>query len=182
MFARFSRSVMAAAVLLVAKTAMSDPVDVQPSTVTIVYGRVFSGNIFSLQADDSNSIVISRTLVPNLTVEPIVFRVETSLPATPVSLSFHVLSRQGSAGQYQQYLNLYDWTKGLFEPLTNVTTWLSREWSDVECLAVGSADRFTRPLDNRVWALVRVKPLGLVPTLNWKIEYEKAWFSMTTGP
>lgn len=182
MLAPFSRCVFAASVLLLTKTVFADSVDIQPSTVTVVYGRVSLGNVGSLSAVDGNCLTVSKFVVPAIPVDPVTFRIETSLPAIPASLVFHLLGHQSNLGQYQQTLNLFDWTKGVFEPQTNVTAMLSKDDTELTCQPIGSVTNYVRQVDNRVWALVRVRTLGLVPTPTWKISYDRAWFETNSGP
>lgn len=168
--------------LLVAKSAWPTLVDIVPTTVTIVYGRCAAGDVTSLALADGVGLKVCKFVVPILPVDPVTFRVEANLPGPVSGLKFHVVSKATHFGQYTQSLNLFDWSKSLFDPMTNVTTPLTRSDTEVVCTALGDVSRYVRPNDFRVWALVRARALGFTPVANWQVEFDRAWFEIDAVP
>lgn len=155
---------------------------VAPDRVTPVYGRVTAGSVAQLRLEDGACLRVSRYTVPNLPVDPVTFRVEATLPSLPAAMSLRLVSRSAQMGAFTQSLNLYDWTKSVFEPMTNVTTPLLTGFAVSVCPTVGAVDRYVRPGDNRVWALVRVRPVGPTFVQVWSAEFDAASFDIEIGP
>ena len=180
MIVRFAQLSAFAAALLVAGSSSAAPMEVAPSTVTVVYGKVLSGTAHSLAFDDGETLNICKFFVPNVPVDPVTFRVETNLPMDASSLAFHITGRAVNFGTYTQSLNLFDWNRGVFDPSTNVTSPLTRAASEMVCFNQGDVSKYVRSTDRRVWALVRVRATGFTPVNNWQAEYERAWFEFET--
>lgn len=166
---------------MMARTAAPAPVQVSPTTVTVVYGRVVAGDVNGISTVDGITLKLSKFVVPVVPVDPVTFRVESNLPAVPTSLAFHLIGRAVHFGTYTQSLNLYDWNRNLFDPLTNVTSPLLPTDGEMVCQHIGDVSKFYRVSDLRVWALVRVRAIGFTPVNNWQVEYDRAWFEMDTG-
>lgn len=90
--------------------------NVAPNVATIRFGRVDSGNVASLLADDNDALRVCRFIVPNTTVPPIQAEIEaTSSNLTSLlSLSLRVKSRMVHAGAFRQTLEHFDYVQGQF--------------------------------------------------------------------
>jgi hypothetical protein len=157
-------------------------VNVPPNAVTLLFGKVEAGNVASLAAPDSDVLRMTWFSVPNNSVDPVNFRVEGKLPFRPVGMTFNLTSRAVHAGMFRQSLNLYDWTKNLFDPLSNVNGPMHMNFTDMQCPAQGDVGRYVRASDNKVMALVRARPVGPVAVLQWEVEYDAASFTIVSGP
>ena len=157
-------------------------VQVTPDVLTVIYGQVVSGDMSAFIEADGLALRMSRFTVPNVPVDPVTFRLEAKLPFKPVGLKFVLLARSITPGPISQSINLYDWTRNLFDPLTNVTGPLPKTFVQMECNAQGDVSRYVRPGDNKVMALVRARPTGPVAVLLWQVEYDLANFQAVSGP
>lgn len=152
------------------------------NAVTVVYGRAVSGSVRELTDLDGAFYRFSRFTLPNVPVDPITLRFEARLPSVPTQLSFHIFGRNVAFGSYSQSLNLFDWTKNVFDPFTNVTGPLSQAGVGMVCTTFASPSNYMRTTDNKAMALVRVRVSGPTPVLYWEVEYDQAWFEVQTGP
>jgi len=158
-------------------------VAVSPNAVTVLFGRSEAGDVTSLFVPGDGQVLrMTFFSVPNVTVDPVNFRVEGKLPFKPVSMTFTINSRSVHGGVYRQSLNLYDWTRNLFDPLTNVNGLMPHTFSDMSCPAPGDVSRYVRALDNKVMALVRARPMSPTAVLQWEVEYDAASFVVVSGP
>lgn len=177
MLARFSRGTAVAVVRLLAVMAHGSPVEAPVDNVTVLYGKHTSGTVQSLAVEDGEAMRFCRFLVPNAEVYPITVRFEGHLSSAPSALRFSVVGRSAAMGTYVQSLNLYDWTKNLYEPNTNATAPLRKDYGRMDCYPWGDASKYVRPLDRKVMGLVRVRVIGLEISLGWPAEYDHVWFS-----
>ena len=182
MLASIARLVSLAGALLVKEPSFGTTVNVVPSAITVIYGRIVSGGVSSLTFEDGTTLRMSRFTVPNNLVYPITLRIEAYIPSSTAILSFSVLSRKVSVGAYSQSLNLYNWTTNLFDPNTNVTAMLQGSFTTMDCSASGDVSRYVRASDRKVMALVRVRPIGPTPVLHWETEYDRTFFVADSGP
>ena len=135
----------------------------------------------SLMAQDGEAMRFCRFTVPSADIYPLTLRFEGHLGSTPSSLSFSIIGKSSAFGVYSQSLNLYDWTKGLFEPNTNSTALLSKTYGRMDCFPWSEAWRYVRPSDKKVMALVRVKVIGVEASAGWPADYDRAWFTYEPG-
>ncbi|MBS1724432.1 MAG: hypothetical protein JSS66_15930 [Armatimonadetes bacterium] len=152
------------------------------NAVTVVYGRTISGSVADLVDADGACFRFSRFTVANLQVDPVTLRFEARLPAAPSSLSFHITGRCVAIGNYTQSLNLFDWTKNVFDPFTNATAPLLQSGTTMVCGTFGPPSNYMRTTDNKAMALVRVRVAGPTPLLFWEVEYDQAYFEVQSGP
>lgn len=179
----FARLTVLVAVQRIALGVCWGQAQVSPNVMTVLFGRVVAGDVGSLSASGEEHVLRMTWLnVPNLSVDPVSFRLEAKLPFRPVSMSFSITSRSVQAGMFRQTLNLYDWTKNLFDPFTNVNGPMYRTFTDMACHAPGDVGRYVRAGDNKVMALVRARPVGPVAVAGWEVEYDTAAFTIVSGP
>lgn len=177
MLARFMRGVAVVVVRLLAVMAHGSPLEAPVDTVTVLYGKHASGSVQSLAVEDAEAMRFCRFIVPNAEVYPITVRFEGHLSAMPSTLCFSVVGKSAAFGQYVQSLNLYDWTKNLYEPNTNSTSPLPKTNLRMDCYPWGDASRYVRGSDKKVMGLVRVRVVGLEVSLGWPVDYDHVWFS-----
>jgi len=182
MLACLGRLVTLAGILVVRDPSFGALVEVRPTAVTVLYGRIVSGDATSLAVEDGSALRVSRFTVPNSLIHPVMFRLEGNLPSSTTSLSFSILGRKVTNGVYSQSLNFYNWTTNLYDPYTNVTGLLQGTYTSMTCTAPGDVSRYVRNSDRKVMALVRVRPVGPTPILQWETEYDRAYFVADSGP
>lgn len=182
MLDRFARSVPVLGALLIAEHSFGEVVDVAPSRITVVYGRVMAGSASSLSTPDGDPLTVCRFTVPNGSVAPITFRIEAQAPANTGLSTFRLTSRQSALGVFNQSLNLFDWSRNVFDPYTNVTNGLSDTYAEAVCNSVGDPAKYVRASDRKMMALVRVRPLGPTLFLGWSADFDCASFQVQTMP
>lgn len=182
MIDRVARSVPVLGALLIAEPSFGEVVDVVPSRITMVYGRVAAGSASSLALLDNDALTVCRFTVPNGSVSPVTFRIEAQAPINTGLSTFRLTSRRSSTGMFNQSLNLFDWSRNLFDPYTNVTNALSDTYGGAVCASVGDPAKYVRASDRKMMALVRVRPLGPTLFLGWSADFDCASFQVQTMP
>lgn len=91
-----------------------------PTHLAVQFGRVDSGTVASLAADDGNVLRVCRFVVPNTLVPPVQFEVEAR--NTPMgtldALQMEVKSRMTSAGSFAQQLEMFDYSANAYRDST----------------------------------------------------------------
>src|SRR5689334_3882448 len=99
----FARAAMLAVIHRIAFGVCCGQVAVSPNTVTVLFGRTVVGDVTSLFVPGDGQVLrMTFFSVPNVTVDPVNFRVEGKLPFKPVSMTFTVNSRSVHGGIYRQ--------------------------------------------------------------------------------
>jgi hypothetical protein len=143
-----------------------------PTHLTVQFGRVDSGNLASLLADDGDVLRVCRFITPNAIVPPVQFEVEsraTGLGSLD-ALRLDVKSRMFTAGSFAQLLELFDYSLGQYrdsslEPAFN-TAFATR--SVLATTPVASYLSASRDLKARV----SVRKTGPSAAVAWCAEFD----------
>lgn len=131
-------------------------------TPALQFGQVVEGNAASLWRKDGNFYRVRKFIVPNPSVDPIMFEVRTNLPPeidrdTVEAVSFNFSGRMETAGAFRLVLEVLNHRTGFFE---NVATQPVGTSDLLLNHAVGALNRIN-PSNQVVWR-IRVRPTGPV--------------------
>ena len=150
--------------------------NVAPGSVTLNLGKVGSGSLASLAADDGNPLNLCKAFVPNQ-LSPFVRYVvagQTSLIG-PKSLTFRVRSRMVHAGSYQQTLRLYNFAAASYDESRTDPLTLGIQYFDL--MATGEISRYFGS-GGILQSQIEIKQIGFAATsvpcasfefVNWNV-------------
>ncbi len=151
--------------VIVPSLASAANLTVSPSGLTVRLGQVVTGNVKSLIGNDDNALVVRRFIVPSLRSDAIDIRVSGKSTASRLlTPRFTVKSESLDNGVWQQSIDLYDFTRGVW--VTCSTKQLGIEYSIQTAVAPKSTDSFVSPtgmLAARVRIRMASDPLNALP-------------------
>ncbi|MBL8065669.1 MAG: hypothetical protein JNM34_07405 [Chthonomonadaceae bacterium] len=93
-----------------------------PGNFSLTYGQVNSGNLGSLNKPDRDFLSLSKFIVPQSGLPPIVMTATINLASSSVSeLWFRCTSRVTVSGIFQQKFEFYDWADQEYRQLTTLS-------------------------------------------------------------
>jgi hypothetical protein len=140
------------------------------------YGLVTGGSLASLAALDGDRLVVSRYQVPNLSVAPVTFRIQSNLPFVPTAFTFLVTAQATRRGPYVLLLDLFDWAQSRYEPFSLTQVPLEVTAVTLPCPAPPPIHRFVRSSDRLVVGRIRVRATAPVALFSWSVEFDRAGF------
>ncbi len=134
-----------------------------PDSATVRIGRLTSGNMVSLTADDGDEYIVCKFIVPNQQVRPIIVEFDTDFPigdANPgtTDLRIHLLERANTAG-LAQWIQLWDWQSGAWTASSEYALTRTKQAYDVAFSDVG---KYFEPGTTHVRARIAVGKTGPV--------------------
>jgi photosystem II stability/assembly factor-like uncharacterized protein len=152
---------------------------VAPSSLLVRFGRLDSGDVASLAADDGNPLRTCKFLVPNLGVAPITVEVDgATMSAAPTGVRLAVRSRFVTVGNFRQTLDMYDWTAGQFDPTDVRADALTSPYNTVELVGTGDVGRYIGT-GGALRARYRIVPTGPVAAAAWCVEHDRVNWIVT---
>ena len=105
--------------------------DVAPSIININFGKVQSGTVSSLAADDNNALVICKFFVPNQQSPFVQFSLDgTTTVQSPSSIKFQTKSKMVTAGGFAQDLEMFNFATNAYELVRTDTLGLGYQTLD----------------------------------------------------
>lgn len=143
----------------------------QSGTLGIVnFGSVAANTVGCLDDRDGTPLRICRFLVPNLTVPPIQFTVNTGpITSTSTQMGYFYKGRMTAAGNFQDSLEILNVTTGQFDVMNTHPVGLS---GHVVSDAIPNSANYL-PANRIVTARFKVRPTGLVATQSYCYELDQ---------
>lgn len=154
------------------------PVEVAPSSVSVQFGRIDSGDVNSLSAVDGNVFRVCKFVVPNQLVAPVTFEVTGNAPSgSATSLTFRTVVRMANAGSFSQTTDLFDWVAAAYSATDVRTDPLNTSFQTFDLAGTGTLSRYIDGANaNRMRARVRVVKTGPSAASVWCSEHDRtAW-------
>ncbi len=143
---------------------------------SINFGAVTSNTPSCLDDRDNDVLRVCKSLVPNLTVAPIQFSVQSEkFPTTTVQIGVLYKVRMANGGNYQLNLEAFNPGLGTFDPIQQFNIGLSTQFAYLPIPASTYLDANRRNL-----LRFKIRPIGLVPTPVYCFELDQCVGQMGT--
>ncbi len=131
---------------------------VAPTSLTVNYGRITSGDATKLALDDGDALVICKFIVPNQTSPIVQFAVNGNTTFTSLTaLRFSTKAAMVQAGSFSHILKLYNFATSAYEETTTGSIGLAYQFYDLP--ATGDPNRYLGS-GGALKSLVQIKQNG----------------------
>lgn len=147
---------------------------VHPSSYSITFGRLNSGNLASLNSVDGNNFQMCKFLVPNTTVPPIRVEFSGTSPSNTVGyVDFIVYAKMVTNGLFSHTMEMWNYNTNNWDAVdlrTDVINTVLTRW---DLISSGNHSRFIGPA-NAIRARISIRQTGPAANPNWCSDHDFA--------